>query len=408
MLAPMRPSLLEGTPIPISTNLTVDVGLAPGYRCSMKTSLADEEWNLIVDLLPSDWRELAWSKGAIKRKRGVCDPDLLLQLILMHVATGLSLVQAVTRARAQGLPKMTDVALLKRLRTSEPWLRELARRMFETSRFARPKSSILEGRRIRAVDATTVSEPGATGTDWRVHYCITIPEMLCDFYELTDVKGGETLKRIPVEQGDIVLCDRGYSTRQGVAYVVDAMGDVVVRLNSTALPLLDAKGVREFPLLENLRTLYKHKPSEWRVCFKNSNKTYAARVCAIRKSRQSAERAKNAILRAAKKKGRKVKPDTLELAEYTFVLTTLESGILSAKKVLDLYRARWQIELCFKRLKSLLKLGHLPKWSDDSAHAWIEAKLLTVLLIEALLDKARFFSPWGFESTTPESMEGVH
>jgi IS4 transposase len=65
--------------------------------------------------------------------------------------------------------------------------------------------------------------------------------------------------------------------------------------------------------------------------------------------------------------------------------------------VLDLYRARWQIELCFKRFKSLLGLGHLPKRSDASARAWIEGKLLTVLLIERLVDEARFFPPWGFD-----------
>ena len=45
------------------------------------------------------------------------------------------------------------------------------------------------------------------------------------------------------------------------------------------------------------------------------------------------------------------------------------------------------------RLKSLLQLGHLPKRSDASARAWIEGKLLTVLVIERLLSEARLFPP---------------
>jgi len=375
----------------------------------MTISLADEEWKVIAGLLPPEWRELAREKGAIRRARGVgADPEALLQLILMHVATGLSLVQAVARAKAQGLPSMSDVGLLKRLRSSEGWLRELARRMFEASRFGQMPAAALKGRRLRAVDATTVEEPGATGTDWRVHFCIALPEMTCDFYELTDAKGGETFKRIPVEVGDIILGDRGYSTREGVAHIVEAKGDVIVRLNSTNFPLLDGEGARAFELLENLRSLRGHEPGEWRVRFLVGEKTYRARVCAIRKSKLAAERAKRSTLRAASKKKKKVRPETLEYAEYIFVLTTLEPTILDADGVLEFYRARWQIELCFKRLKSLLCLGHLPKRSDESARAWIEAKLLTVLLIEALLAQARFFSPWGFGRATAQPLAGVH
>jgi IS4 transposase len=61
---------------------------------------------------------------------------------------------------------------------------------------------------------------------------------------------------------------------------------------------------------------------------------------------------------------------------------------------------RWQIELVFKRLKSLLRLGHVPKKNDLSALAWIQAKLLIALIIERLSVEARFFPPWGFEVRT--------
>ena len=228
--------------------------------------------------------------------------------------------------------------------------------------------------------------------------------MACDFYELTDVKGGETFKRLPVEAGDILLGDRGYSTRQGVAHVVEAGGDVIVRLNSTSFPLLDSDGAAGFGLLKHLRTLRDHESGAWDVCFAAEGKTYRARVCALRKSILAAERAKQSILREARKKHKQLKPETLEYAEYVFVLTTLDASTLSVEGVLDLYRSRWQIELCFKRLKSLLQLGHLPKRSDESARAWIQAKLLTVLLIEALLAQARFFSPWGFDRTTTKPL----
>ena len=104
----------------------------------MATSLVDEDWNLLAGLLPPQWRELARTEGAIRRARGISDPEVLLQLILMHAATGLSLVQTVARAQAQGLASLSDVGLLKRLRTSEKWLRELAKRMFEAKPLCSP------------------------------------------------------------------------------------------------------------------------------------------------------------------------------------------------------------------------------------------------------------------------------
>jgi IS4 transposase len=64
--------------------------------------------------------------------------------------------------------------------------------------------------------------------------------------------------------------------------------------------------------------------------------------------------------------------------------------------VLEFYRARWQVELAFKRLKSLLEMGVVPKKKEASARAWMQGKILTVLLIERLLCEARFFSPWGY------------
>jgi hypothetical protein len=363
----------------------------------MDTTLMNEEWELLAGLLPEGWREAAKRTGAMRRARGrITSPDILLQVLLMHVGTGLSLQQAAARAAVQGLATISDVALLKRLRSSERWLRELARDMFESSRFSCSALDIPAGRRLRAVDATTVEEPGATGTDWRVHYCIGLPEMRCDFYQITDAKGGETFKRLPVQAGDIILADRGYCHREGVAHVLRKQGDVVVRLNSTLFPLLCARRNRAFEMLPNLRSMRGFEAREWAVRFEAHGEFHTGRFCAVRKSRAAADFAKKKIIAEASRKQKSLLPNTLEFAEYVFVFASIPRSLLSTRNVLELYRSRWQIELCFKRFKSLLGLGHLPKRSDASARAWIEGKLLTVLLIERLADEAQFFSPWGF------------
>ena len=63
--------------------------------------LLDEEWEFLTELLPGDWREQARRTGALRRARGIGNADCLLQLILMHTASGLSLRQTVARAQQQ-------------------------------------------------------------------------------------------------------------------------------------------------------------------------------------------------------------------------------------------------------------------------------------------------------------------
>ena len=81
----------------------------------------------------------------------------------------------------------------------------------------------------------------------------------------------------------------------------------------------------------------------------------------------------------------------LEYAKYVLVFTTLEAE--PAEQILECYRLRWQIELVFKRRKTLAQLGHLPKHDDRSARVWLYGKLLIALLTQKLIRIGRDISP---------------
>ena len=369
-------------------------------------NLLDEEWDFLTEFLPEDWREQARASGALRRARDIPSADCLLQLILMHTATGLSLRQTVVRARQQGLADISDVALLKRLRSSEAWLRYLNSQMTEIGEAALVQRLCAQ-RRVRVVDATTVQEQGGAGTDWRVHYTLCLPDLNCDFFELTDEHGGETYRRIPVKPGDLLLGDRGYSNAPGVGAVRQAKGDVLVRWNSFSFPLETADG-KAFDALKELSKLPKRSPREWAVAFTHQGQRYQGRLCAIRKNAVATARAQEKLRKQARKKQKQVAADALKLAAFVVVFTTIPQAVLDTREVLELYRVRWQVELRFKHLKSLLGLGCLPKYDEQSCRAWIQAKLLCGLLIERLMREAKFFFPWGYRLPAPQPLARVH
>lgn len=350
-----------------------------------------EDWAVLRRFLPAGWEEQARRSGALRRARGVDGAETLLRVLLMHLAAGCSLAETAARAQAAGLAQLSAVALFKRLQASEEWLRWLAAEQRKLLASPLPES----GRRLRAVDATVVSEPGSTGTDWRVHYSINLTTLQCDFFEITDVGGGETVRRVPIEKGDVVLGDRAYSTPAGVAHVVEAGGDVLFRLNWRVLPLYYEDGRRT-----NVLAAFRHlKVGEVRDLptwvLPAAGDAVPGRLIALRRSAAATRHVIRKMELQASKKQKVISAQRRRGAQYFMIWTTLPEET-PASQVLEFYRSRWQIELSFKRMKSLLGLGHLPKKDPASARAWLHGKLLTSLLVERVIQAANAISPWGY------------
>ena len=357
----------------------------------------DEDWKLLLDLLPGQWQQQAVLSGACERLRGFSSTANLLRTLLLHVGKGYSLRETVVRARAAGLAEISDVALMKRLQKAEGWLRGLCVGLLQESGWEMPIET--RGFNVRALDGTLVKEPGRSGSLWRIHYSVRIPSLVCDHFELTPTKGvgtGETLGRFAASPGDLVLADRGFCQPSGVEALDHQSANVIVRLNTSTLPLWSEDGSR-FGLAEEIGKLQQiGMEREWRVWVPGTKGRIAGRLCAIRKSEEAAALARRQIRRKAQQGGPKPKPETLQYACYVMVFTTVPAHRFSTAEVLEWYRVRWQIELVFKRLKTLAEFGALPKHADQSARAWLYGKLLVALLGQKLERLGRDISPWGY------------
>jgi hypothetical protein len=365
-----------------------------------KVSIGDaDDWEVVLRVLPAGWQEKARELGALRRCREFPDAAMLLRVLLIHLAEGCSLRETAVRAAEGQLVQVSDVALLKRLKLSGEWFRWMGEQLIGRWITPRPVRPLLrQDLRVRLVDGSTVSEPGATGSTWRLHYSVHPPSLACDQVHVTDISIGESLSRFGVMAGDVLIADRGFANRNGVRHVHRHGGAVIVRLNLTNLPLNDEKN-RPFVLLRRLRRLRTGQLGDWPAWVAAGEHEDAAaiagRVCAIKKSRVAAARARDKVAREARKQNRQIQPATLEAAGYIFVFTTLDRQV-PARAILELYRGRWQVELAFKRLKSLLALGHLKKVDPQGAKAWLQGKLLVAILIESLIALAERFSPWGY------------
>ena len=355
-----------------------------------------EDWKLLLSFMPDNWSELAAETGVLKGLHKDKDVEKYLRTLLLHVGCGHSLRETVARAKLAGLADISDVALIKRLIKAKDWLHGLCVELFEEQGIAMKDKSDFQ---VRLFDATNVKEPGKTGSLWHIHYSVQLPSLTCDFFKLTATKGrgtGESFFQYPIKRGDYIIADRGYSTASGIHHVVSRKAFVIVRVN-TNLRLYNLTG-RPFSLLDKvMRIKNPGSVKSWPVLIPNrAGANVCGRICAIRKTEEAIILAHKKLKRSASKKGHVIKPSTLEFAKYVIVFTNYSEESFSAADVLNQYRSRWQVELVFKRFKSIAELGHLPKHGGDSSKAWLYGKLLVALLTEKLIRHAESVSPWGY------------
>jgi hypothetical protein len=124
------------------------------------------------------------------------------------------------------------------------------------------------------------------------------------------------------------------------------------------------------------------------------------RLVIRRKDPEQAEAEQKRLLKDARKRGKQPDPRSLEAAKYILLLTSLPAAAFPPADILAIYRFRWQIELAFKRFKSLAGLDMLPAKKPELAQAWIYARLIVAIIAEQIAGQVPDSSPSGPANTT--------
>jgi hypothetical protein len=360
----------------------------------MTTLDVSRDWKLVLSYLPSDYEDLAIEHKQLQVQYGnakITTAEQLLRLMFVHVGAELPLRQTVAVVAAAGGPTLAPMRLHMKMRRAPPYLCALLERMCSDRASAAPE--LWGGYEMCALDASTVCGPGATGTDARIHTKMRLSDLRLLEVKVTDDSVGETLKNFDFEPGQLAIVDRGYSHAAGITWLRRHGADVLVRLNRGALPVFD-ETQEPIDVVAWARSLPDEAAVERPVSILDAADPEAERIqgrmVAIRLPPNKAEEARRRVRR---EQGNEATAATLEMAGYVVLFTTVPANRLSAARCLEAYCLRWQVELLYKRWKSLGGLDKLPNEREDTILAWVYVKLLLGLIVERIGSATAELSP---------------
>lgn len=345
--------------------------------------------DLVYEIMPKGWQEEARNLGALVRSRKIANAEELLMLNLIYQTSGGSFgLTALLTQISENHEDLNKTAVWKRITNSANWLQWLCEHLCLQEGFLAEPPEWLKDYRVCLVDASDYAIQGSRGTDFRLHCMMELFSLNAIEMHFTTVKEGETLTRYEkIQENDLVIADRGYGTITGMEYLRSHGAGYILRLKSNGFKLFDESG-KEFDLTKELKNYSKNRILDYDLFYKIGKEMIPIRVCAVANTEEGIKKSQKQM-KKGNKSGRELSSLQQIWSKYCVVATTLPREV-TPEMVLSAYRMRWQIELVFKRFKSIFGGGEFTAKNEKSIRAWFYGKLLLAIICETLLRRGIF------------------
>ena len=187
-----------------------------------------------------------------------------------------------------------------------------------------------------------------------------------------------------LQAGDLALFDQGYFKLETLSQIAQKGAFFLTRF-LVKTGLRDAKTLTPIDL-QNVLYRFPGNTCQFHVVMGGQNglPEVRCRLICLRVSEQAANERRRRLLKEAKKKGRTPSNKHLALCEWTLLVTNVSDKDLPVKMAWQLYSLRWQIELLFKQLKSVLAIHRSHTKKISRLKCEIYGKLIFAVLIHRL------------------------
>lgn len=339
---------------------------------------------------------------ALQRVRKIRTAEGLLRLALIWGPGRQSLREAAALAAEGGIADMSDKAVEGRLRCMGDWLEHILTSLL-TDRMGQSGPVKSGGMALSLIDGSVICAPGS-GENWRLHARYDPGAGRFSDLVLTTARQAECASRTPVGPGRTVIMDRGYARARSFHAVLADGSDFITRTSWQSVALYDAPndapndaayraGAKPLPRRVNVAALLMDgAPLSERVVWVKGIER-GLRLLIQPLPPEIAERQRLRRARKANKKSQKLDLRTAKAAGFLMLLTSLPAQSNPPEHVVASYRDRWQVEIGFKRLKTLGRLDELPSSDPALARTWLLAHLIAAVLTDDLANEIVGFPP---------------
>ncbi len=328
----------------------------------------------------------------IQRKRVVKEERYLLTAMIRYIFCKLSFQRlSDLMAQKHGIV-MSDTAWKKQFKKCAGWFLKIAKEVFSEEVSQQPNGrTILNYAKVYAVDATELPQEGKTNTNIRIHTSYSLTRNCVSETVLSDNHTAENVSCFSLEKGALYVTDRGYGRTTQFTALLDAGADFIIRITPSHVKLYTDKNCK---VRVNFASLLKNSSDKcFSRCFwfrTRGKKVYPLRITASKIPDERIEAAEKRVHSKAIKSQCKLSENTILFSHWIILASSLPTAI-KGRDLLYVYQLRWQIELFFKRCKSLLEFHKLRKSSTEYLFAAASDFLAVVYLVSSLAIQISYF-----------------